>query len=50
MLLQQNAYIWHHIKEGEKLSNSELGYLTLLIMTWIKNEIKKTKMKKKLAK
>lgn len=32
---------WHNIKKGKSLTSDEIDYITELIMTWIKREIKK---------
>ena len=35
---------WHKIKKGQELSQNEINYIVLLIMTWIKREYKKRKV------
>ena len=32
-------YKWHHIDKNKELTNSEIDYIIILLMKWIKNEI-----------
>ena len=35
-------YKWHHIAKDRELTNSEINYIVLLILTWIKQEYNKS--------
>ncbi len=32
---------WHHISKGKALTNDEIDYIVLVIMTWINKEVNK---------
>ena len=35
-------YKWHHIAKDRELTNNEINYIVLLILTWIKQEYNKS--------
>ena len=32
---------WHHIPKNKELTNNEVNYIVMLLITWIKNEYRK---------